>query len=230
MTRPNDPWDIDSLDLDGYLGRLGVAARQPGREALDELHEAHVRTFTFDNIDVLLGDHPGVGLDGGPGQVRRPGPGRLLLRAQHAVRRGRRAARLRRRSAGSGGWATPARRRGPTSWSRSASTAERLLADPGFGMSVLHPILLEDGHEEDQGGWRLPRAAGRRRRGRLGDAPAPRRRVGADAHLRRAPGPAGRRGDGPPLHEHLPDLALPQHADGHPAPRRPAPDRHRRGA
>ena len=39
-----------------------MAVRPPSREALDELHEAHVRTFTFDNIDVLLGDHPGVGL------------------------------------------------------------------------------------------------------------------------------------------------------------------------
>ena len=57
-----DPWEIESLDLDGYLARLGVPARPPSRAALDELHEAHVRTFTFDNIDVLLGDHPGVGL------------------------------------------------------------------------------------------------------------------------------------------------------------------------
>ena len=31
---------------------------------------------------------------------------------------------------------------------------ERLLADPGFGMSVLRPIPLEDGAEEDHGGWR----------------------------------------------------------------------------
>ena len=31
---------------------------------------------------------------------------------------------------------------------------QRLLADPGFGMSVLHPIVLEDGVEEEQAGWR----------------------------------------------------------------------------
>ena len=59
----SDAWLTERLDLEGYLGRLGVAAREPGREALAELHEAHVRTFTFDNIDVLLGRHPGVGLD-----------------------------------------------------------------------------------------------------------------------------------------------------------------------
>ena len=31
---------------------------------------------------------------------------------------------------------------------------ERLLADPGFGMSVLRPIALADGAEDDHGGWR----------------------------------------------------------------------------
>lgn len=49
-----DVWRVDRLDLDGYLDRIGVAARPPGREALDELYEAHVRRFTFDNLDVLL--------------------------------------------------------------------------------------------------------------------------------------------------------------------------------
>lgn len=58
-----DPWEIDRFDLAGYLKRLGVPAREPSREALAELHEAHVRAFTFDNIDVLLGQHPGVDLD-----------------------------------------------------------------------------------------------------------------------------------------------------------------------
>ena len=48
-----DPWQVDDLDLEGYLGRVGVAARAPSRAALAELHEAHVRTFTFDNVDVL---------------------------------------------------------------------------------------------------------------------------------------------------------------------------------
>ncbi|HWM72776.1 MAG TPA: arylamine N-acetyltransferase, partial [Nocardioides sp.] len=39
---------------------------------------------------------------------------------------------------------------------------QRLLADPGFGMSVLRPIVLDDGVEEEQGGWRyqVRRAAG----------------------------------------------------------------------
>jgi arylamine N-acetyltransferase len=57
-----DPWQVGRLDLDGYLARLGLPAKRPCREALDELHEAHVRAFTFDNIDVLLAQHPGVDL------------------------------------------------------------------------------------------------------------------------------------------------------------------------
>ncbi|WP_345525192.1 hypothetical protein [Nocardioides endophyticus] len=57
----SDPWSTDQLDLTGYLARLGAPA-PPDAAALAELHEAHVRTFTFDNIDVLLGQHPGVSL------------------------------------------------------------------------------------------------------------------------------------------------------------------------
>ena len=59
------PWQIDQLDLDGYLARLqlkGAGEGPTSRVALDALHEAHVRTFTFDNIDVLLEQHPGVEL------------------------------------------------------------------------------------------------------------------------------------------------------------------------
>ena len=92
----DDPWKIQTLDLDGYLGRLGVPARPPSREALDELHEAHVRTFTFDNIDVLLGAHPGVGLDAV--QAKFVGRGRGGYCFEHATLFAAvdRAARLRR--------------------------------------------------------------------------------------------------------------------------------------
>lgn len=61
MTVP-DPWQVQTLDLDGYLARTGQVAEPPSRDALDRLHRAHVRTFTFDNLDVLLDQHPGVAL------------------------------------------------------------------------------------------------------------------------------------------------------------------------
>src|SRR4029453_11469883 len=57
------PWQIERLDLDAYLARVEVSGEPPSRAALDRLLEAHVRRFTFDNIDVLLEQHPGVGLD-----------------------------------------------------------------------------------------------------------------------------------------------------------------------
>ena len=64
MTEPHlDLWQVGRLDLDGYLSRVGQDAVPPSRAALDALHEAHVRTFTFDNVDVLLDQHPGVGLE-----------------------------------------------------------------------------------------------------------------------------------------------------------------------
>src|SRR5215217_8827589 len=54
---------VEQLELDDYLDRIGVPPAPPSREALGALHEAHVRAFTFDNIDVLLDQHPGVSLE-----------------------------------------------------------------------------------------------------------------------------------------------------------------------
>ena len=62
VTDPS-PWQAEQLDLDAYLSRIGRSGGPPSRAALDSLHEAHVRAFTFDNIDVLLDPHPGVALD-----------------------------------------------------------------------------------------------------------------------------------------------------------------------
>jgi N-hydroxyarylamine O-acetyltransferase len=149
----SDPWQIQTLDLDGYLGRLRVAARPPSRQALAELHEAHVRTFTFDNIDVLLDAHPGVSLDAI--QAKFVGRGRGGYCFEHATLFAAAAERLGydvRRHLGRVG--------DPDAAPRTHFVVEivldgqRLLADPGFGMSVLHPIELADGVEEEQGGWR----------------------------------------------------------------------------
>ncbi len=147
------PWQIDVLDLEAYLARVGVAARAPSRAALDELHEAHVRTFTFDNIDVLLGTHPGVTLDAV--QTKFVGRGRGGYCFEHATLFAAVLERL--------GYDVRRRlgRVGPPS--RSPRThcvvevsldGEPLLADPGFGQSVLRPIPLQDGAEDDYGGSR----------------------------------------------------------------------------
>ena len=147
------PWQIDDLDLAGYLAKVGVAEREPSRKALDELHEAHVRTFTFDNIDVLLGTHPGVTLEAVQGKFVGRGRGGYCF--EHATlfaavleRLGYEVRRLL-------GRVGP-----PTSSPRThcvvevSLDGERLMADPGFGMSVLRPIPLQDGAEDDHRGWR----------------------------------------------------------------------------
>ena len=146
-------WQIDALDLDGYLTRIDVAGGQPSREALDELHEAHVRTFTFDNIDVLLGTHPGVTLEAVQDKFVTRGRGGYCF--EHATLFAAVLERLGyevRRLLGRVG--------SPTLSPRThcvvevSLDGERLLADPGFGMSVMRPIPLFDGAEDDHHGWR----------------------------------------------------------------------------
>lgn len=50
------------LDLADYLDRTGAVAEAPSLAALARLQAAHVRTFPFDHVDVLLEQHPGVTL------------------------------------------------------------------------------------------------------------------------------------------------------------------------
>lgn len=154
---PTDAWQTDRLDLDGYLARLGVPAREPSRSALDELHEAHVRAFTFDNVDVLLRRHPGVSLDALSEKFVDRGRGGYCFEHSTVV-----AAALERlgydvrRHLGRVG--------DPGQGTQQARThmvvevvldGERLLCDPGFGMSLLRPIPMTDGAEDDYlPGWR----------------------------------------------------------------------------
>jgi N-hydroxyarylamine O-acetyltransferase len=145
-----DPWQTAQLDLDAYLARIGAAAAPPSRARLDELHEAHVRAFTFDNIDVLLDTHPGVGL--GAVQAKFVGRGRGGYCFEHAVLFAAALERL--------GYDVERRLGRVGEQARThcvvlvSLDGELLLADPGFGMSVLRPIPLADGAEEDHGGWR----------------------------------------------------------------------------
>jgi N-hydroxyarylamine O-acetyltransferase len=152
----DDPWETDRLDLGGYLARVGVAPRDPSRELLDELHEAHVRTFTFDNIDVLLDQHPGVGLDAVQGKFVGRGRGGYCF--EHATIVAAALQRLGydvRRHLGRVGDPDAGTQQGRTHMVvEVVLDGQRLLCDPGFGMSLLRPIVLADGAEDDHGGWR----------------------------------------------------------------------------
>jgi N-hydroxyarylamine O-acetyltransferase len=152
VTEPS-PWLTEQLDLDAYLARIGASPAPPSRAALDALHEAHVRSFTFDNIDVLLDQHPGVRLDAV--QEKFVGRGRGGYCFEHMVLFSAALERL--------GYDVE-RRLGrvgdPSAAPRTHCVVvvtvdgDRVLADPGFGMSVLRPIPLGDGSEDGFGGWR----------------------------------------------------------------------------
>jgi arylamine N-acetyltransferase len=153
----SDPWRTDELDLTGYLARLGIPARDPGGAALAELHEAHVRAFTFDNIDVLLGQHPGVSLDAV--QEKFVGRGRGGYCFEHSTLFAAALERLgydvRRHLGRVGDPATGAQQGRTHMVVEVVLDGQRLLCDPGFGMSLLRPIALADGAEDDYlAGWR----------------------------------------------------------------------------
>jgi arylamine N-acetyltransferase len=152
-----DQWQIDRLDLDGYLRRLGVPAQEPSRSALAELHEAHVHAFTFDNIDVLLGQHPGVSLE--DVQQKFVGRGRGGYCFEHSTIFAAALQRLGyqvRRHLGRVGDPDDGTQQGRTHMVvEVVLDGERLLCDPGFGMSLLRPIPMTDGSEDDYPpGWR----------------------------------------------------------------------------
>src|SRR6187200_248866 len=143
-----DPWHIDRLDLQGNLDAVGVTRRDPGLETLAELHEAHVRTFPFENLDVLLGNHPGVSLEAV--QEKMVGRHRGGYCFEHATLFAAVVERLGydvRRFLGRVGDVAVA---GRTHFVVVVVIdGQRFLCDPGFGMSLLWPIPMEDGAEVD---------------------------------------------------------------------------------
>ncbi|MFF7249717.1 arylamine N-acetyltransferase [Embleya sp. NPDC008237] len=151
-----DLWQVGGVDLDGYLARLGVPARAPARKALDELHEAHVRTFTFDNIDVFLGQPGGVDL--AAVQEKFVGRGRGGYCFEHSTLFAAVLERLGydvRRRLGRVGDPADGSLQGRTHMVvEVVLDGQRLLCDPGFGMSVLRPIPLTHGTQDDHLGWR----------------------------------------------------------------------------
>ena len=148
-----DPWGVDALDLDAYLARTGVSAEPPSLDALTRLQTVHVRTFTFDNIDVLLGTHPGVSL--AAIQEKFVGRGRGGYCFEHTTLFSAVLQRL--------GYAVTrhlARVGDPQTAPRTHLVVvvdldgQRLLCDPGVGRAMLAPIPLVDGADLTAEGWR----------------------------------------------------------------------------
>ena len=152
-----DVWQVADLDLEGYLARTGAPARPPGSDALAELHEAHVLAFTFDNVDVLLRRHRGVSL--AAVQDKLVGRGRGGYCFEHSTLFAAVLERLgydvRRHLGRVGDPATDAQQaRTHMTVSVVLDDGSRWLCDPGFGMSLLRPLPLADGAEDDYlPGW-----------------------------------------------------------------------------
>lgn len=154
-------------DLTAYLGRVGVRAAPPSEGALAELLGAHVRTFSFDNLDILLGQHPGVEL--AAVEEKFVGRGRGGYCFEHATLLGAVLTALGYDAVLHLGRVHDAGVAGRTHLVVVvALEGRRLLLDPGFGSSSLVPVPLEDGAVVD-GGLHRHRVV-RGVEGRAGDA------------------------------------------------------------
>ncbi|WP_051866824.1 arylamine N-acetyltransferase family protein [Corynebacterium atypicum] len=159
-------WNISAYNAAAYLEALGLSREEPSADYLARLHEAHVSTFPFTSVNVLLGDHPGVAAETIFEQVvvRRRG-GYCLEHAslmagvleQLGFQVTRRFGRVH-----------------TADNSRShmclfvTVEGRTFLCDPGFGYSVRRPLEVAESARVDQGGrefclerdgrfWRLVR-------------------------------------------------------------------------
>ncbi|MGX7828222.1 arylamine N-acetyltransferase family protein [Actinokineospora sp. 24-640] len=146
-------WGVDALDLDAYLTRVGRPRLAPSAAALRSLHVAHVAAIPFENVDVLTGAHPGVGLAQSAAKLvgRRRGGycfehatvfAAALERLGFTVRR--HLARVHPQGSGA---------RTHLMLLVEVDGVDHLV-DVGFGASMWVPMPLVDGAEVDQAGWR----------------------------------------------------------------------------
>lgn len=142
-------WRTDLLDVPDYLRAVGIRPAAPTLGLLEDLHTAHVRTFPFGNVDVLLGTHPGVAPDAVQDQlVRRRRGGYCFEHAQLFAAALEHLGFSVRRALG---------RVHRLSSTRTHMTViveldgRRWLCDPGFGFSITGPIALADGAVRDEG-------------------------------------------------------------------------------
>lgn len=145
-------WNIEALDLAAYLERIGHPRVAPSAESLASLHRAHVLAIPFENVDVVLGTHPGIELEAIQNKlVRRQRGGycyeHALLFGAALERLGfevsRRVARVQPHKAGPRTHALL----------KVGVDGQEFLADVGFGAGQLYPTPLKDGVVIDQGGW-----------------------------------------------------------------------------
>ncbi len=140
------------FDLDDYLARIGHLAETPSLDSLARLQAAHVRTHAFDNVDVLLEQHPGVTVGAVTDKFVRRGRGGYCF--EHAT--------LFHAAVTALGYDATLRlarvgdpRTAPRTHLGVVVTLDevRWLADPGIGIPPLGPIRLEHGARLEGGLW-----------------------------------------------------------------------------
>jgi N-hydroxyarylamine O-acetyltransferase len=151
-----DEWDIERLDLDAYLRRIGVDGDlAPTAQTLAALHRAHVAAIPFENLDIVLGRGIAVDVDSVQAKLveRRRGGycyehGVLFAAALERV--GFPVERMLARVGGE----ELERPRAPTHMTlRAQADGERWLADAGFGSGLLAPLRFDDPGPQAQGAW-----------------------------------------------------------------------------
>jgi N-hydroxyarylamine O-acetyltransferase len=155
---PTGEWEIDRLDLDAYLERVGYAGALAADAAtLRGLHRAHAAAIPFENLDIVLGRTIELDLDSVQDKlVRRPRGGYCFehntLFAAVLERLGYAVTRLSAR-------VNPSRPGPRTHMAlRVVADGSPWLADVGFGASLLEPLPLQPA-TATQGGWRYRLAA-----------------------------------------------------------------------
>jgi N-hydroxyarylamine O-acetyltransferase len=145
-------WRIEDLDLDAYLQRIGHSRPEPSAESLHSLHRAHVLAIPFENIDVILGTHPGLGLDAI--QAKLVGRQRGGYCYEHTLLFGAALERLGFEAVRRVARVQP-HKSGPRTHAllKVGVDGQEFLADVGFGAGQLYPTPLKDGVVVDQGGW-----------------------------------------------------------------------------
>jgi N-hydroxyarylamine O-acetyltransferase len=126
---PAGEWEIERLDLDAYLARIGLeAAPRPTPRGLRRLQRAHAAAIPFENLDILLGRPIRLDLDAVQDKL---------------VTRGR------------GGYCYEHNPRPPSHMLlRVEAEGIDWLADAGFGgEGLLEPLPLADGAVTAAPGW-----------------------------------------------------------------------------
>jgi N-hydroxyarylamine O-acetyltransferase len=151
----NDNWSVAKLDLDAYLGRLGLTGEPlPATGAtLGRLHLAHLTAIPFENLDILLGR--GIRVDLESIQAKLVG----ARRGGYCFEQGQLyGAALERLGFGVERLLARAWRPGATSARthltlRVAAGSESWLSDVGFGSSPAGPLSLDAEGPQQVGEW-----------------------------------------------------------------------------